>query len=254
MNGFTTDNYPELLTYRNEGLRKVGARFVDEIERPKSRCFFPTVFSAKTSTAYPSIGAGPFRIAAVGPSMILAHEALAHYESAKVLDVGCAAGRFRDYLTLRKPSRAIEYAGMDVAPPPVDFPVYPSMEAIDTANFDLVFMSEVAEHMPADVFAERYLSRFPHLLKPSGMAIVGIPNPLAPTILERDVTHVQHYPWFDLYAMLRFFFDEVDVVRTHFVHTPRRLLTLPLQRMLCYVLEIDWCEGLTLVARGPKVR
>ncbi len=251
MSGFTNRNYPQLLAYRNEGLRKVGARFPDEIERPKARSFFPTVWPASRESSYPSMALGPWRIGAVGPSMILAHEAIANVAEVKVLDIGCAAGHFRNYLQLRDANRAVVYTGMDIAPPPVDFPVYASLDSVPDRDFDLVFMSEVAEHMPADVFAEQYAARFPQLLSPSGIAVVGVPNPLAPTILQRDVTHVQHYHWFDLYAILRFFFDEVDVVRTHFIHTPRRFLTLPLQRLLCYVLEIDWCEGLTLIARSP---
>jgi len=119
-------------------------------------------------------------------------------------------------------------------------------------GFDLIFMSEVAEHMPADVFLRDYLAKLPALMSPQGLAIAGVPNPLAPTVLQRDVTHVQHYPWFDLYAMFRFFFDDVDVVRTHFIHTPRRLLSLPLRVTFSYFLEMDWCEGITLLARRPR--
>jgi len=83
--------------------------------------------------------------------------------------------------------------------------------------------------------------------------VVSVPNPLAPAILHRDVTHVQHYPWYDLYAMLRFFFDDVDVVRTHFVSSARRLLSLPMRRVLSYFLEVDWCEGIVLLARKPRL-
>lgn len=250
---FTTDRYPELLEYRNEGLRKMGAMFVDQLEAPPARSFFPEVWRAGTHASYPGITLGPIKVAAVGPSMILAEQLLAKRRSVKVLDIGCAAGRFRDYLLTKNPNRAIEYVGMDVAPPPVDFPVFSDIAAIRETDFDLVFMSEVAEHMSADDFAENYLRRFPRLLKPDGMAIVGVPNPLTPTVLQRDVTHVQHYPWFDLYAMLRFFFEEVDVTRTHFIHTPKRLFNYPLRRVLSYVLEVDWCEGLTLVGKRPKV-
>lgn len=252
MQSFTRDRYPELLAYRNEGLRKVGAMFTDQIEKPKSRCFFPKVWHASVQTLYPSVGIGPLRIAGVGPSVILADEAIGAREHVKVLDIGCAAGRFRDYLQLSRPSRRLEYVGMDIAPPQVDFPVYPSMDAVSGRDFDFILMSEVAEHMPADDFVNEYVSRFPGLLKPGGMAMVSVPNPLAPGSLPRDVTHVQHYPWYDLYAIMRFFFDEVDVVRTHFIHGPRRLLTLPLLRVLSYCLEFDWCEGIVVIARGPR--
>jgi len=74
---------------------------------------------------------------------------------------------------------------------------------------------------------------------------------IAPYSKAGDVTHVQHYPWFDLYAILRFFFGSVDVVRTRFIHTPRRLLSLPLLVTISYFLEMDWCEGLTFLARQP---
>lgn len=184
--------------------------------------------------------------------MIIADEVFRGRSSLKVLDIGCAAGRFRDYLADADPDRTVDYMGMDIAPPAVDFPVFARLEDVPARGFDLIFMSEVAEHMPADVFAKAYLSRFPALLAPGGVAIVGVPNPLAPTILQRDITHVQHYPWFDLYAMLRFFFEEVSVTRTHFIHSPRRLLSYPFLRVLSYLLEVDWCEGLTLVARRPK--
>ena len=252
MNGFTRENYPQLLAYRNEGLKKYGARFTDEITRPPSRCFLPAVWSVAKPTAFPSVAIGPLRVGAAGPSMILAHEALAKRAQVKVLDIGCAAGMFRDYLLLRDRSRAIEYVGVDVAPQGGDFPVYASLDEVPGRRFDLIFMSEVAEHMPADVFLRDYLAKLPRLMSPQGLAIAGVPNPLAPTVLQRDVTHVQHYPWFDLYAMFRFFFDDVDVVRTHFIHTPRRLLSLPLRVTFSYFLEMDWCEGITLLARRPR--
>lgn len=249
---FLKDNYPQLLVYRNEALQNVGARFVDQLEAPRSRSFFPKVWRAGTRSSYPGITLGPLKFAAVGPSMIMADEILKGRTKVKVLDVGCAQGRFREYLRVQDENRELEYVGMDISPPEVPFPVFREIGEVPDSNFDLIFMSEVAEHMPADDFAETYLTAFPALLKPTGMAIIGVPNPLTPTVLQRDVTHVQHYPWFDLYAMLRFFFDEVAVTRTHFIHTPKRLLFYPLRRALSYALEIDWCEGLTLVAKCPR--
>lgn len=252
MTGFTTKHYPQLLRYRQEGLQKVGARFTDEIERPAARRFYPTIWRNRVKNDYPSITLGPWRIAGAGPSVVLAHEVLAGRPSIDVLDVGCASGTFRHYLQLRDPARTVTYCGVDIAPPAVDFPVYPSVSAITKNDFDLIFMSEVAEHMPADAFIEECLAPASALLKPNGIAVVGVPNPLAPAVLQRDVTHVQHYPWYDLYAILRFFFDEVDVIRTHFVYGPRRLLSLPVRMSLAYFLEMDWCEGLTAIARKPR--
>lgn len=246
------ERYPELLHFREEGMAKVGARFVDQIERPRSRCFFPMVLPRGRATSLPSVQVGPLRVSAVGGSMILAADAVSGAGPLRVLDIGCAGGRFRDYLRLRYPDRAIQYVGVDVAPPDVDFPVYRSISEIDESGFDLVLMSEVAEHMPADVFLYEYLAKVAPLLASDGTMVVGVPNPLAPTILDRDVTHIQHYPWFDLYALIRFFFKEAHVVRTRFIHTPRRLLSLPFRILISYLLEFDWCEGLTVVAKMPQ--
>lgn len=251
MTGFTGKNYAQLLAYRNEGLRKYGAFLVDQIERPPARVFLPSLWPASRETKFASVRAGPLRVGAAGPSMIVADEALRGRKFAKVLDVGCADGSFRDYLELRDPSRRIDYAGVDVAHFTVDFPVYEQLQDVPGDDFDLIFLSEVAEHMTADTFAQEYLERLPRLLKRDGCAIVSVPNPLAPAVLQRDVTHVQHYPWYDLYAMLRFFFARVEVLRTHFLSSPRRLVALPFRRVLSYVMEVDWCEGIVLTARGP---
>lgn len=246
-----SDRYPELIALRAEGLAKYGARLTDELERPPARCFLPAVWRASRETALPAVSLLGLRIGAVGPTQRIAEEAVARRARVKVLDVGCSAGRFRDYLELRDPKRAVSYVGMDVAPPPVDFPVYRDVAAVPDRDFDLILMSEVAEHMPVDAFVEEYLARFPSMLGPGGVAIVSVPNPVCPSVLERDVTHVQHYPWYDLYALLRWYFGRVDVVRTHFVSSPRRLAMLPIRRAFSYALEFDWCEGLVLAARDP---
>lgn len=253
MTGFTGKNYAQLLAYRNEGLRKFGALFTDQIERPPARCFFPKVLPAARVTKFPSLRVGPLRVVGAGPSMMVADEAIADRKAAKILDVGCASGSFRDYLELRDPGRPIDYTGVDIANFAVDFPVYPNLEAVPGNDFDVIFLSEVAEHMTADRFAQDYLHRLPRMLKRDGCAIVSVPNPLAASVLQRDVTHVQHYPWYDLYAMLRFYFEDVDVLRAHFVSSPRRLFTLPFRRVLSYLMEVDWCEGLVLTARRPSV-
>ena len=185
-------------------------------------------------------------------AMRLAEEAVRARDRVKVLDVGCYTGQFREYLRLRKPARTIEYVGVDVAPPQVTFPIYTDLDAVPDRDFDLILMSEVAEHMPADVFVREYLARFPAMLASDGMLVVSVPNPTCPGALERDVTHVQHYPWYDLYALLRRHFGKVEVMRTHFIASPRRFCTLPLRWALSYALEFDWCEGLVLTARDPR--
>lgn len=246
------DLYPELLRLRAEGLAKYGARQTDDLGAPPSRCFLPVVWRASQGVTLPAVAAGPLRVGAIGPSMRLAEEAVRARDRVKVLDVGCYTGQFREYLRLRKPARTIEYVGVDVAPPQVTFPIYTDLDAVPDRDFDLILMSEVAEHMPADVFVREYLARFPAMLASDGMLVVSVPNPTCPGALERDVTHVQHYPWYDLYALLRRHFGKVEVMRTHFIASPRRFCTLPLRWALSYALEFDWCEGLVLTARDPR--
>src|SRR5665213_1485595 len=116
MQKFTQKRYHELLAYRNEGLLKVGAHLTDDIERPKARCFYPTVWHASQGSKYPAAAFGPLRVSPVGPTLILADEALAACNRPRVLDVGCAAGRFRDYLRLRRPENEVDYVGVDIDP------------------------------------------------------------------------------------------------------------------------------------------
>jgi SAM-dependent methyltransferase len=253
------DRYPELVAYRFEGLKNVRARFVDDFSKVPARVFFPTVWPSAAKPAFSTVSLGPWRIGGVLPSFIVAGEALKNRSRLKVLDIGCSDGALRDFFRSCHPAIDVEYIGIDIAPlPAADFPVYAELSAIPQASFDLIMMSEVAEHMTADECVDEYLSKLGPYLADDGIVVVGTPNPLAPAVLHRDVTHVQHYPWYDLYAILRLFFEHVRPLRTHFVTSPRRLAILPFKICLSYLLEVDWCEGLTMIASraksGPAVR
>jgi hypothetical protein len=88
-------------------------------------------------------------------------------------------------------------------------------------------------------------------LSPSGSFVLSTPNPLAPGGIARDFTHTQRYPWYDLYAVFRLAFREVNVYRTHYVFSFRRLLQLIPRFVLCLLLELEWCDTLICVAKRP---
>jgi hypothetical protein len=116
---------------------------------------------------------------------------------------------------------------------------------------DLVIAGEVAEHMSADAFLA-LLESLHGCRSASSMLVVSVPNPLAPGGIARDVTHRQHYPWYDLYALLRLEYDVVDVARTYYLWSVGRLLRLPARMVLCSLLELDWAEGVLCTARCPR--
>lgn len=249
------DRYPELIAYRFEALKNAGARFVDDFSKVPARVFLPTVWPTDAKPSFSTVKFGPWRVGGVLPSFIVAGEVLKNRPRLKILDIGCSEGALRDFFRSCHPAIDIEYVGIDRAPSPgAEFTVYRELAAIPRQTFDLIMMSEVAEHMPADELLDSYLKRLYEYLAADGVLVIGTPNPLAPAVLHRDVTHVQHYPWYDLYAMLRLFFEEVRPLRTHFVTSPRRLVILPFKICLSYLLEVDWCEGLTMVASHAKPR
>ncbi len=245
------EHYDELIAYRFEGMRFYGARFVDDIGRVPARIFYPLI-SLKQCARLPGAQLGPLNVASVPPVHRLAlREMSTRRGPLSVLDVGCSDGALKRYLDVKYTRGAVEYIGVDIAPPPgLTFPVFGALQDVPPRAYDLIVMSEVAEHMTAEELHGTYLPQIKRLLADDGVFVLSTPNPLAPTVLQRDVTHVQHYPWYDIYAIMRMHFTQVRVFRTLFLTSFRRLWTLPVKRMLCYFLEVDWCDGLTLLVKN----
>jgi hypothetical protein len=115
---------------------------------------------------------------------------------------------------------------------------------------DVIIASEVIEHISLDSFLSE-LVNLRGLRSDSSTLIVSVPNPLAPGGIARDATHVQAYPWYDLYALLRLEYSTVEVVRTYYVWNAGRLFRLPARIVLCGLQELDWAEGIICVAKHP---
>ena len=111
-------------------------------------------------------------------------------------------------------------------------------------------MFHVIEHMTLDQFLQ--LLRDTMRLLSDGLLILATPNILSPGAFERDIDHKQPFPWYDLYALLRLFFRNVDVIRGLYLSTPARVATLPAKVALGILTEQDWCEEVVLVARGQQ--
>jgi 2-polyprenyl-3-methyl-5-hydroxy-6-metoxy-1,4-benzoquinol methylase len=247
-------NYNKLVEYRLEGLRKAGARHAGHNKKLKPRLFWPTVFSRGVEFPNGSVPVMRWQITSPFPAFTLAREALAALgRPVRVLDIGCGRGDLLYFLKACPEIDVAEYAGVDIADVTVDFPIYRSLlDVPKDERFDVIMMSEIIEHMPYADFVEEFLVHVGEYVAPGGALVLGAPNPLLPAMLERDVTHVQHYPWYDLYALLRFFFEDVTIVRAYGLAEFRRILALPLKILVSSILECDWCEGVLAVARKPK--
>jgi hypothetical protein len=126
-----------------------------------------------------------------------------------------------------------------------------SLEAVGEP-VDLFIASEVAEHMLADRWYAEFLEPLRRHASDGARALVSVPNPVGPGTYARDFSHVQPYPWYDLYAITRLAFDDVQIVRALYVWSLQRLLTLVPRIVLCSMIEMDWCDNVICIA--SKVR
>lgn len=144
------------------------------------------------------------------------------------------------------------YETFDVSP---EFPTtYRSIHDIE-GSFDAVLCLEVIEHMPLTdgfVLREKLLS----FLAPGGWLILSTPNPACiSSPFCRDETHQHLYPLHDLLTW---------TLAVGLIPESRRVKLLPdcftftararnlLQRVLCYLMGVDYADGLLIMARRPE--
>ena len=131
---------------------------------------------------------------------------------------------------------------------------YRWLDSVDDVphGIDLVIAAEVIEHMSVDDFYSGLLAPLQPKLSPDAAFAISTPNPLSPGGIARDFTHVQRYPWYDLYAVFRLIFSEVEISRTHYVFSFRRALQVVPRFLLCLLLELEWCDTLVCVGSKPR--
>ena len=124
-------------------------------------------------------------------------ELLASTRPVRVLDIGAwdrALGQ-----SLAKTGLAHSYFSLDI-----DDTVVHDFRTVNevTGMFDIIAMFEVIEHLSYEQ-ADEMLHNIFDLLAPGARLFISTPNPFHPQRYFSDVSHRQHWPPGDLYALLR---------------------------------------------------
>jgi hypothetical protein len=244
------DNYAALMRFREEALRKYKTTTATAAKGPPARVVFPSV-STKDEFLYRK---------RLGRIYVGLKSAITEYVNAElkrraspanVLEIGPGGGELATYLGKVHVGRISRYYALDR-----DRSVKGPFERLDSVDdvpngIDLVVASEVIEHMPADDFFSGILRPLHAKLSPTAVAVISVPNPLSPGGIARDFSHVQNYPWYDLYAVMRLAFARVKIYRSISIGSPSKLLSLLPRIACCNVMDLDWCERLICVASEP---
>ncbi|MBM0233593.1 class I SAM-dependent methyltransferase [Micromonospora sp. STR1_7] len=109
----------------------------------------------------------------------------------RVLDFGCGAGRLSQALA----PHADQVVGVDIAPSMLETARHldrsagnirfvlndaPDLSQFPDGHFDLVYSALVLQHLPRSAI-DRYLAEFLRVLRPGGIAVVGLPTEPART-------------------------------------------------------------------------
>jgi hypothetical protein len=117
-------------------------------------------------------------------------------------------------------------------------------------TFGAILCLEVIEHLPLTAF-DAVVGRLCELLEPGGVLVLSTPNPLCVVPMwARDSGHIQQYPLHDLIAALLARDLAVEPFRVRFVParpTLSQRLRLLSQRALCYLLAVDYADGLLVI-------
>jgi hypothetical protein len=227
------------MQFRNEALATFRANEMSVFKGPPAKAYLPRVRGGKVLNQPP-----------LWQHVIPLMESMPKH--ACVLEIGPGKGVLAQFLQSRYGSKVGRYLALErdrqITGP---YERITSIAAAD-APVDLAIASEVAEHMSADDFYAHILRPLSQCMSTHSAFVGSVPNPMTPGGIARDFSHVQWYPWYDLYAILRLQFEEVRIYRTHYLWTLPRLLFLLPRMLVCAVQELDWCDGLVWVARNPR--
>lgn len=117
-----------------------------------------------------------------------------------------------------------------------------------TEKYDLICVFELIEHLSLEAVAELF-HRVIGLLLPGGKLLVSTPNPFYPTRFFADMTHRQHWPAHDLFALLRHVgFDQHDIEMYGIVFRER--FSVSSAPKLC----VDWLRNAVWRVIGLEIR
>jgi len=255
LNDFVSKNYRKILELRREGLGKYHSQFPHQFIKVPTAFSLPGLVVRENRRS--ALHASGLRHYDIGSRICIMDKPVPWvvasrliHDGQSVLDIGCSDGMFEKFLKVNGIS--VHYAGVEVdtsfSP---DFELYRSLKDV-RGKFDIITLFHVIEHMPLNEFLD-LLAQIPALLKGPEIAILATPNVLSPGVFERDIEHVQPYPWFDLYAILRLYFSRVDVLRGHYLCTPLRVISIPVKAVAGVLREQDWCEEVVLIAKRGNI-
>ena len=158
-------------------------------------------------------------------------EQLGHTKPFKVLDIGAYDRAFGCALeSMRLPCT---YYSQDI-----DNSMAHDFSRLDEVSgvFDVIAMFELIEHLAYEEVDE-LLHKAYDLLAPAGRLFISTPNPSHPTRYFSDVSHKQHWPAHDLYALLRHVGFQGEWIEMYgVVYMPMGLL----QRALAGIRNVIW--------------
>ncbi|HVS47015.1 MAG TPA: methyltransferase domain-containing protein [Verrucomicrobiae bacterium] len=244
------ERYHELHALRGEALERYGRLPYPQTGGPPAKAYFPAI--GRRLDPYKSVRFGPLVVSDYPPIVQVVLSEFARLpRPVRVLEIGPGRGALAALVRERFPNVVTAYLGMELDPH-VEGP-YARIARFDEIDkpVDVVIASEVIEHIPAEAFYADYLRPLARILAPDALLLASIPNPLAPGGIVRDFTHVQNYPWYDLYALLRLAFERVEITKTHYICNASRFFGLLPRMLLTSLQELDWTEGLIAIARRP---
>lgn len=245
------DRYHEIMAFRKEALSKYRANETSVMTGPPARAYLPRLSRAHDAPRAKRLG--PLAILDRPPLWQHVDRAIAATRGpVNVLEIGPGNGDLCTYLRARYGARIERYLGIERDPNVSGGYERIASLADSPTEIDVVIASEVIEHMSADVLYEDLLTGFASRLSPNATLVLSTPNPVAPGGIARDFTHVQNYPWYDLYALLRLAFEDVAIHRAFYLWSLSRMAFCLPRALLCPVLELDWCDNLIAVARRPR--
>jgi SAM-dependent methyltransferase len=127
---------------------------------------------------------------------------------------------------------------------------YSSLSQV-AGRFDAILCLEVIEHMSLNEYVD-LMDEFGKLLGPGGVLVIGTPNPLCVVPMwAGDPGHVQQYPLADLAADFVVRGYEVEAFRVRYGAWPTGLpwLRFLAMRLLCYLLSVDYANGLVVIGK-----
>jgi len=119
-------------------------------------------------------------------------------------------------------------------------------------QFDVIFCLEVIEHMTLNDYVA-LMDSFQTWLKPNGLLVVSTPNPLCVTPMwNGDAGHIQQFPLADLRADLSIRGFQTEPFRVVLGNRPTKIRARTrafVRKVLCYLLSVDYADGLLVLAQ-----